>query len=743
MVTERGRRAEQTQVSAGDDNSVGPPDKSALARRDLKAVEELLGLFARAVQQLHTYPPTSPLCVTAIESCHRALAELNGRDQLALRVTPSELIVDHVPIGRGTQIEHELARRLHRASVASVTMDRTASSRELARFCEDLVRCGDRVAVPVTLLDRLTEHGVQRVTIEMASRPEVLEIGAVPPAAAEDVMRERARFDAQLAKGGVVTYLYPPHKGWVRLDPASDAATVSLLDLAVLADEPARLASLLLRLTDDAADVPPADALGKKYSEVARLISALDARIARRMFGKLARAVLDLDPGTRQALLRRTVLPGLLDGRVDGSILRDFPDVDLAESLCLLLDLETAAPELLATALARLELPAERHAAIVPLLDASLRQRGTTNGDDGRQTTLAKHARELVRVDGGANKSFREFAGFDLSLDDAATATLTHMRSAVPETDVPGARLTCLWHLICLEPNPDAVTGFLERSFALLGELKRAGRAGELRSWLRAYADLADRLRDSRPDVTSIITRQLAAFCTPERAAWIADLSLCEPGGRQAAGEIVATLGPAVAASFVDLLERDSTSGSGQARARIVAQLLIEHAARVAPGLAALLPDRPAAVVRTLLRVFGSAGPGYEELIARYVTSADEQTAREALRALARLGTAKAAGFVVAEIVKQRGRLSAAAEETLWHFPPHEAQRHARELLVRRAFTTNHPRATERLLDRAARAGADLGPVLVSLAPMRFRLWNPSLARVARKANAMLKAPAK
>jgi hypothetical protein len=139
---------------------------------------------------------------------------------------------------------------------------------------------------------------------------------------------------------------------------------MSLLDLAVLADDPATLASMLLRLTDDGEEVPPAQALQKKYSDVAMLISALDPGIARRMFGKLARAVLDLDPSSRQALLKRTVLPGLLDGRVDGAILRDFPDIDLAESLCLLLDLETAAPELLTTALSRLELPEDRQAAM-------------------------------------------------------------------------------------------------------------------------------------------------------------------------------------------------------------------------------------------------------------------------------------------------------------------------------------------------------------------------------------------
>ena len=39
---------------------------SAWRPPDWKAVEELLLLLARAVQQFHTYPPTSPLCVTAL-----------------------------------------------------------------------------------------------------------------------------------------------------------------------------------------------------------------------------------------------------------------------------------------------------------------------------------------------------------------------------------------------------------------------------------------------------------------------------------------------------------------------------------------------------------------------------------------------------------------------------------------------------------------------------------------------------
>jgi hypothetical protein len=738
----------QTQVSDVDDKIVTSTDKTAGAQSesrpsDWKAIEELLGLLARAVQQLHTYPSTSPLCVSAVETCQRALASLATRDQLTLRVTPAELTVDDIPTGRGTQVGHELARRLHKASVAAVTLNRAATAREIGRFCEDLVRCGERDNA-ATLLEMITEHGIDRVAVEMASRPEVLDVGSVPPIPSDEAVRERARFDAQLARGGFVNHLYPPQKGWVRLDPGSAPPSVSLLDLAVMAENPAALASMLLRLTDEAEDVQPADALEKKYSDVAMLISALDPRVARRMLSKLARAVLDLEPDRRQALLRRTVLPGLLDGRIDGAILRDFPDMDLSESLCLLLDIETAAPELLTTALARLELSPERHAAIVPLLDEKLREREAAAVSGARQNTLARHARELVRVDSNAGRHFADFAAFDLSMDSAATAALEHIRGAVPATDLTGTQLTCLWHLICLEPNPEAVNRFLERSFALLAQLERASRGDELPGWLGGYRGLADRLWETRPDVAAVIMGHLTAFCTPQRAVWLAELAQCEPGGRAAAGAVVDAVGPAVAAPLVQLLDSIADTKTParalQARGRAAAQLLTDHAARLAPGVAPLLETASLPARRVLLRVLGSAGPGYEVLIASQVSSGDEQTAREALRALARLGTPKAAGLVVAEIERQRGVLSVAAEETLWHFPPTEAQRHTRELLARREFALSHPHATERLLDRVARTGAvDFERVLHSLAPLRFRLWNPAVARVARKAHGMLK----
>lgn len=737
MVAQRGSTANDTFVESLDKTaSVRPEPRPA----DWRAVEELLGLLARAVHHLHTYPPTSSLCTGAIDACTRALAALESRDQLVVRVTPSELTVDNVATGRGTQVGQELARRLHKASVASVAFERAASAREIGRFCQDLVRCSEKGS-QLSLLELLTEHGVDKVVVEMSTRPQVIEVPPPAPEVSHEQARERGRFEASLSKGGVVHHLYPPQRGWVRVEPGAGSRPMSLLELAVAAGDPGTLASMLLRLTDDAADVSPAEALDRKYSDVAMLISSLDPETARRMFGLLARAVLDLEPGTRQALLRRAVLPGLLDGQVDGAILREFPDVDLAESLCLLLDLEAAAPELLNTALARLDLSSERKAALMPLLDGQLQQREEDAPESGRQATLARHARELMRVDAGGAKSFADFSAFDLSIDDATLATLHDIRSSVPSSDLLDGQLSCLWHLICLEPNPDAVARFLARSFTLIHELERAARFAEVPVWISNYRRLAEGVRESRPDVADAITVQLGTFCTIERASWLVDIWRREPEGRQSADAMIAAIGASVGAPLLELLERETTAGSaGQERAKALTSLMTEHAALVAPIIPSALEKKTPAVRRMLLRILGAAGPGYEPVLAAHVKAGDELVAREALRALARLGTPEAAGLVTATILEGRGALSAAAEETLWHFPRDEAERRTRELLARRDFPLSRPDAAGRLLDRAARAGAaDLDAVLTGLAPLRFRIWNPAVARMARKAHTMLK----
>jgi hypothetical protein len=497
------------------------------------------------------------------------------------------------------------------------------------------------------------------------------------------------------------------------------------VELALLASSPFDLAVMLMRLTEGEQEVAPADALARRYSDVAMLFAAMDPSVARAMFARLARAVLDLDTETRQALLRRTILPGLLDGRIDGAVLRDFPDLDLADSLCLLLDLETAAPGVVAAALERLDLPADREAAVLPLVE----QRFATRGErDSRTASLDTYARKLLHVQSGRAKSMAEFAAFDLALDAGSVAALAAIRHAIAAADAHGQRLTCIWHLVRLERNPDTVQRLLGRAATAIETLEREGRFADAARWIDAHRALAGELRESQPDVAQALDAAHTAFCTPARAERI--LRRAEQGEEAMAdaSRMVEALGAAVTPSLIALARGP--------RIKIVGELLTAHAPMVAPAVAEALDRWPPPLRRLAARLFGSAGAGYELVLSRLLHSDDEQVAREALRSLTRIGTPRAASLVSAEIGNGGGWLCSAAEQALWQFPRSEVERQVASLLAGREFVLRKPLVAERLLERTPRDKTRA--VLGSLQALRFRFWNPSVARVGRKAHALL-----
>jgi hypothetical protein len=693
-------------------------------------VDEILLLVARAVQQFHTYPPGSPICQQAVDACVKGLVALDSRETVSFRIGPAALIVDETPVGAGSLIEHELARRLHQASIAEVTIERAVSPRELARFCADLVRCGDRSTPRVALIDLLIEHGVKRISVRVAYRPEVLTVPVVAEPVQELITRERARRDEAFAAGGPVNHLYPPDKGWVRVDPSTPLGTVSLIDLALLAENPAALAGMLVRLTDgDTTDPEPAeDALSRKYSEVATLFGALDPRLARVMFAKLARAVLDLDSDRRQTLLKKTILPGLLDGRLDGAVLKDFPDLELADSLCLLLDLEAAAPEVVTAALTRLELPAERQATMLPLLESRVQNK--VAGTAPAENAVDSHARRLVKIDRERAKSVAEFAAFDLAVDADTRAHLTHMCQGIDLDDSSAAQLGCLWSLTRLEPNPEAVDRFTARLQALIEGFEQKGEWAIFGTWLRRLRELADALVETRPDVAEVLRNRVAGFCTNDRAARLVDLAERDEAGKSDAAAIIGALGAHIGHALLTVVSTP--------HGRAASQVICDHAALLAPALAADAAGAQPAVQRVIARALGYAGHGHESTLGSLLRADDEQTVREALRALARIGTSHAAALVAASIQEGRGWVAGAAEQTLWHFPKAEADRQVIGLLSRLDFVVRQPDAAGRLIDHAPRQHANTVAILQPLQAFRYRIWNPPLARIGRKARALL-----
>jgi hypothetical protein len=490
---------------------------------------------------------------------------------------------------------------------------------------------------------------------------------------------------------------------------------------------------MLLRLTDGESpeETTAEEALAQKFGDVTTLFSALEPRVARLMFSKLSRAVLDLPPDRRQLLLRRTILPGLLDGRSEGDVLRDFPDVDLAESLCLLLDLETAAPEVVTTAFARLDLPAERQAALMPLVEGRLRER-----EDARPggSSVDAHARRLLKVEGSKPRSFAEFAAFDLALDAYTVEVLANISVGIAASDPIAERLDCVYKLMRLEPNPEAVQRFFDRGARLIAWLTTNDCWPLIGRWLSLVRTLCESVADTRPDVADALSGRLAGLCTPEFAASLVALARRGAEERRCSDEIVAALGPAVAPALVGMVAGPGRQADAARKAAIA--LLCDHAALVAPAVAAMAGDNDVEANRIVVRVLGLAGAGYETVLSTQLDSADEQTVREALRGLARIGSPRAAAIVRAQVERNEGWVGAAAEETLWRFPISEARREAMALLSRRDFVVKQPQLAGRLLERAAQTGAaGLEPVIASLHALRYRIWNPAIVRLARKAH--------
>jgi HEAT repeat protein len=154
-----------------------------------------------------------------------------------------------------------------------------------------------------------------------------------------------------------------------------------------------------------------------------------------------------------------------------------------------------------------------------------------------------------------------------------------------------------------------------------------------------------------------------------------------------------------------------------------------------APALAQHLAGAGVSATRAVVKVLGFAGTGFEEAISAQLEHADEQTSREALRALARIGTPQAASLVARQLQEGHGGRRAVAEEALWHFPVEQVGAQVRELLGSREFVVQHPDIAVRLLSRASHAGTyRLENVLAELEPLRFHFWNPGVVRVALKA---------
>jgi hypothetical protein len=715
----------------------GPRDPHSQPAVQQVAVEQFLQLLARAVHKFRTYPSDSPFCVEAVLAARRSLASIDGLDYLDARVTKRELIVDNSGLGAGTVIERELARQLHRASVGRLRIHCDATHTELAQLCGALTqtqRDGE-----ASLPDLLIEQGVEHIEAEATLRPEIVEIDGDAGTVSDTVQRERARRAALSTTSAAVHHLYPPDRGWVRVDPTATFSSVSLAELAILVEDPGTLAAILLRLSgEDPALDGAGPALERKFSDLATVFASLDPNLARVMFARLSKAVRGLEPQSRTRLLKETVLPGLLDGRPDGSVLQDFPDVELANALILLLELETASPEVLNVALTRLDLPADRQEAVLPLLNDRLRERAraaSATPEAQANRALVGYAQRLVQISHDKTKGFADFSAFDVSMDASTLESVETIREVAGTTDGVDQQLRCLCSLIRLEPHADRVQAFLSASTPLMAALEQRGQPEAGLKWLVTLREISVSIEPRRPEVARSVGAAIQSLFTRERAAWLVEMHRGEPAARSVVARYVNALAPTIAPVIAALLDDRRM----QADLPSLNDMVCDHAAVLAPGLVTELGHTGPAATRAIVRVLGCAGGTHEDLVAGYLAHEDAMVRREALEALVRMGTPQAARIVTDQIVEPGNPLLNTAIEALWRFPSPLVTAQLRTILRRDDFVAHNPEVVIRLLKRAhADLTRGFEPELRHLASLRQRFWRPALMRVGFTARQLL-----
>ncbi len=701
----------------------------------LEAAEAFVLLLAKALRQVHAYPLRSQVVIDAVNACVSHLVVTDGPDEISLSVSPDTLLLHDHPLGETPFVRHELTRRFRRARVAHVRINRDATARDLTRLCVNLLRVSESADRSLSVAVLMAEDGVEAVGVEVTLRREILDVGASGSSQRDLIAYERRRREESPPANTRTVHLFPPHRGWIRLDPAESWESITLAELAILVEDPTALAGILERLVGDSAPADGDRSLERRFSDVSTLFAGLEPRLSGMMFAKLARAVLALDPARRQELLKRTVLPAIFDGRSEASVLRAFPDPELAEALCLLLKVESAAPALVASAMDQLKLEPERRASVLPLVAEIIEARVTPmlGLDRGTELALDQQARRLTRIEPGERRSFIELAGCDLRLDDTAQEVIASVCSGIRDTDGTMAEIVCMTNLVLLQPNPEVAEAFVTAATRHAAALVAAGRWTDVATTLEGFARVTGLLRERRPEVATLVESALLTFATPDFVAGLMAQHRQGSGGEAVALRVIDAMGPAVAPALLELVQSDATAGS------VAVGLMCERAPLFAPALAGSLASLPRDLRHHVARVLGHAGAGYEDCLGAMLDRTDERTTREALRALSRIATGAAAVHVADAARHARGWMTTAIIEALLRFPVEAGAPAIRDLLAHRPFVLANPEAASRVIARVAQGRvSNLEPVLRDVWALRFRFWNRALVRTARNAGALV-----
>jgi hypothetical protein len=702
-------------------------------REQIEAVEAFVARLHKALRLYASYPASNPLCEDAARDCHAALRAATTSRSLTIDVGHDEILWEGDPLLAEQRIGSEFAALFHRLSIGTILVEAHATVREVGAFCEQLAAWEQRRDDRPTTGQPPTLHACPGIRIERLQRLRVLD--------ARELSDSRLMLAAHYGRSGGEEgtsvdgggYLYAAGRAWVLVDSTSDISRISMVDLAFVLDDPPAFAAVLEQLasSEDAPDISQSAAFERNFREIAGLFAVLDGSLKERMLARLASSLLQLPPDRRHRLLTDHVVPSLIDGRSDAAVLRHLPDGELAGALAMT-HRSRGTTETLGRAIEHLDLPPERSDRLFDLTMDKLRETGSDDTEDLAPGQIRGLDGQTITLERDGVRDLRRFEAYDLSMNAAMEARLGEVGTAIDGSDGNTERLRCIGNVLWRATSGEAAEVLLAQVFAVFAELNRSRRWLDVAQWTLRFMSMAQADGTLDPKVQEALKKGLGGMCSvPLVVGLLGNAARDDAESRAALEKLVASLPHNATEVLVELLRQRIDPPS-------VIDLMSRNATQFAESIRAYLNDDDAFVVRSLLRILGSADAGYEMLVAAKMRHPDSMVAREAYRALAHMRTPKAVALVGDRLRKGDPLEKRLAAATLVKFQAKMADQIALGALRQEKFVRGDPTLAALLLKNVhARSGAQLGAILERLARYRFHIWRPDLARLGRQARAL------
>lgn len=690
-----------------------------------------IGLFvvalARALHAFVTYPIKNPARGDVVQIVRQTLHGC-GSDEVVIQVTNDGLRHENRDLDSTGDVVRNLVLLLRRTYVAALQFDTSASERDIAQFCELLAEPEALRARTEEFSEILKNRGVTKIDVHVIGSHETIEAGVIPEQRLELIAEHRERRRNRMDTDAVAA-----EGGWVRVDPTVALGRLDLSELPLVLPDATRVAVALRQLNGRRREsMPPDQALAAHYQHVAALYESVEPDLADALHAQLADSIRSMPAELKDALLRDELLPALVDGDPVAQVITQFSDEELVATLPELLELGIGGVEMLSVGLSNLDLPESRRSYLAKQLagrvESGNEEAGTADGDGGSPERI----RALLTLDSDRGHQLSSLSRFDLSVDEEAAARLEDLVRQLEDSDPEGDSLRCHTDLVALCSDPSIVTGILRRSRGLFSELESRGCVEMIADAAARYATIATDQDLVTEEIASLVNRFLTDQITP---AFLRRTVIRQDAD---SGPSIARILNALGHDGADLLVATLQSESDRNVRRKLLMVTRESAGSISSGLVAHLGNPNWFVVRNVLMVLGYAGPGFENSIADSLTHENPKVVREALLALARIGSGTALAMTVRSLGHQSAVVRRQAADAIWRFPPEMSHPAARDVIADHERLLRDPELGRSLIRGGRQRDLEGLPELVrGLTRWRFALWDRrrmALGREAQKA---------